>query len=464
MQYRNVIIGTGFAAHYVASQLPPEETLMIQPRSHHGDILEIVATTNSIFETLQVDKTKNMGGGRAIWGGAVSYPSGRNYLKKTANTKWNHVCEELLAKASKPIMDVSSSTSVIIEKIFPGVSSVLEIEPHGYITGQFGEIGEYQFPQEGNNEILEGALIDVSQINNEGFILKLISIDGSVAIIETQNLVLATGNFLNACYTSLFTNIRRFPVGNHCSKKIGELAFSEPMRLRNIAQTYEKKENRFVTIGNNGFSPNFHGVSNSIRLQVTDSISTQRALFDYLVKDFFKSRPAAKIRTIWAIFIAILRKKRLISLATVRMMTDQPADDGNNYFEITGLENGKWKTRVKLELPLPVIEDVEALIHLLNRSASQSHYLKQGTRLSLGQNLESADNVWRDAGHYYGSVPVGLPIPHQATVDENLQLHGFKNIYVVGSSSFPIGSHGHPTKLIIDLASRLGQYISEKNG
>jgi hypothetical protein len=463
MWHQNVIIGTGFAAHYVASELPLEKTLMVQPRACQGDILKIVATTNSILEILQVDKTKNLGGGKATWGGAVSYPSDRNYLKMTANNKWNQVCEELLARLSTPSRNVSSSTRAIIEKIFPGVLSVLEIEPHGYITEQFGKIDEYQFPQEGKYKILEGSLIDVSQVNKVGYALKLISTDGSVVLIETQNLVLATGNFLNACYTSLLTNITRFPIGNHYSKKIGELSFSEPMRLRNIAQTYEKSENRFITLGNNGFSPNFHGVSNSIRLQVTDSISVQRALFDYLVKDFFKFRPAARIRTIWAIFSAILRKNRLISRATLRIMTDQPADEDNNYFEITGVENGKWNTRVKLELSPTVIEDVDVLIHFLNQSASRSHYLKQGTKLSLGHNLESAENVWRDAGHYYGSVPVGLPIPNQATVDENLQLYGFKNIFVVGSSSFPIGSHGHPTKLIIDLASRLGQHISEQN-
>lgn len=464
MQHRNVIIGTGFAAHYVASQLLLDETLMIQPISHQGDIVNILASTNSIFEMAQVNKTKNMGGGKSIWGGAISYPSDRNYLKMTTNSEWNQVCKELLAKASKPKEQLLNSAKAIIENIFPGILHSLEIEPHGYINGQFGQIDKYQFPLDGKHEIFHGVLIDVSQINNDGYLLKLLSKDGSVVTVKTQNLVFATGNFLNACYTSLLTNIVWFPVGNHCSKKIGELSFTEPMNLRFVAQVYEKKENFFITLGNNGFSSQFHGIANSIRLQVTDSISCQRATFDYLVKNFFKSGLVVKIRTMWAILIAIVRKKRLISSATVRLMTDLPADEGSNYFKITGVENGKWSAEIKLELTPSVIGDSEALIQLLNQSVSNSHYLKGGTRLSLGDNVEPLENVWRDAGHYYGSVPVGLPNSCYSTVDENLQLHGFKNVFVVGSSSFPIGSHGHPTKLIIDLAKRLGKYISEKNG
>jgi hypothetical protein len=464
MQYRSVIIGTGFAAHYVASQLPPQGTLMIQPLSRKGDILNIVATTKSIFEISQVSKTQNIYGGKAIWGGAVSYPSNRNYLKMTTNSQWNLVCKELLAKASKPNVQLLNSAELTIEKIFPGILDKLEVEPHGYITGQFGKINEYQFPLYGKHEILYGALTDVSQINKDGYLLKLISKDGSVATVKTQNLVFATGNFLNACYTSYLTNMVWFPVGNHCSKKIGELSFTEPMRLQNIAQKYEWGENLFITLGNNGFSSQLYGIANSIRLQVTNSISIQRATFDYLVKDFFKLSPAAKIRTIRAILIAILRKKRLISSSTVRMMTDLPADEGSNYFKITGVENGIWTAEIKLELSSSVIDDSKTLIQLLNQSISQSQYLKEGTRLSLGDDVEPLENVWRDAGHYYGSVPVGLPNPCYSTVDENLQLHGFKNVFVVGSSSFPIGSHGHPTKLIIDLARRLGKHISEKNG
>jgi hypothetical protein len=463
MQYRNVIIGTGFAAHYVASQLPVEETLMVQPFSEAGDILEILASPESIFEFSQVSKTKSFGGGIAIWGGAISYPNEKNYLKKTLNSKWNLVCEELLVQAPESIWGLSSATSETLEKIFPGAQRSLEIEKHGYITGQFGEVGQYQFPGADRNEIFEGALIAVRKMNSQAYELKLIARDSSVAVIETQNLVFATGNFLNACYTSLLTKINRFPVGNHCSKKIGDLLFNEPMSLTNIAQTYDTAEYQFVTLGNNGFSSNFQRTANSIRLQVTDTISVRRAAFDFMIKDFFKSGMKVKFRTLHAILTAAIRGTRLISRATVRMMTDQPADESSNYFEITEAKDGKWTSRVKLELDSKVSRDSEVLIQTLNQSLEQSRYIKKGTRLSLRDNFPAPENIWRDAGHYYGSVPVGLLNSYKATVDENLQLNGFTNTFVIGASCFPIGSHGHPTKLIMDLATRLGKHISEKN-
>jgi choline dehydrogenase-like flavoprotein len=150
-------------------------------------------------------------------------------------------------------------------------------------------------------------------------------------------------------------------------------------------------------------------------------------------------------------------------MATVRMMTDQPADESSNYFEITGIKNGKWTGRVKLELDPKVSGDSEVLIQTLNRSLEQSRYMKKGTKLSLSEDFQVPESIWRDAGHYYGSVPVGLLNSYQPTVDGNLQLNGFTNIFVIGASCFPIGSHGHPTKLIMDLATRLGKHISEKN-
>jgi choline dehydrogenase-like flavoprotein len=235
------------------------------------------------------------------------------------------------------------------------------------------------------------------------------------------------------------------------------------MSLTNIAQTYDKTEYQFVTLGNNGFGSNFQGTANSIRLKVTDTISVRRAAFDFLVKDFFKSGLKVKIRTLLAILIATIRRTRLISRASVRLMTDQPADESSNYFEITGIKNGNWTGRIKLELDPKVSGDSDVLIQTFNRSLEQSRYIKKGNRLSLRENFQVPENIWRDTGHYYGSVPVGLLNSYQTTGDENLQLNGFTNIFVIGASCFPIGSHGHPTKLIMDLATRLGKHISEKN-
>ena len=48
-----------------------------------------------------------------------------------------------------------------------------------------------------------------------------------------------------------------------------------------------------------------------------------------------------------------------------------------------------------------------------------------------------------------------------SVVDKNLKVHGFKNLFINGSSVFTTGSHVHPTYTIVLLATRLSNYISK---
>jgi choline dehydrogenase-like flavoprotein len=51
--------------------------------------------------------------------------------------------------------------------------------------------------------------------------------------------------------------------------------------------------------------------------------------------------------------------------------------------------------------------------------------------------------------------------PKFGVVDRNLQIHGFKNIFVAGSSVFPTGGGSNPTLNLVMLAERLGHYLSK---
>ena len=46
-----------------------------------------------------------------------------------------------------------------------------------------------------------------------------------------------------------------------------------------------------------------------------------------------------------------------------------------------------------------------------------------------------------------------------SVLDKNLKVHGSKNFFVVGSSTFPSGGHANPTITIIQLSLRLNQHI-----
>ena len=46
-----------------------------------------------------------------------------------------------------------------------------------------------------------------------------------------------------------------------------------------------------------------------------------------------------------------------------------------------------------------------------------------------------------------------------SVVDKNLKLHKYKNIFVCGSSVFPINGITNPTWTIMTLANRLSNYL-----
>lgn len=51
--------------------------------------------------------------------------------------------------------------------------------------------------------------------------------------------------------------------------------------------------------------------------------------------------------------------------------------------------------------------------------------------------------------------------PKFGVVDKNLQIHGFKNIFVAGSSVFPTGGGCNPTLTIVMLSERLGHHLAK---
>ena len=58
---------------------------------------------------------------------------------------------------------------------------------------------------------------------------------------------------------------------------------------------------------------------------------------------------------------------------------------------------------------------------------------------------------WLDTAHYFGTVPMS-DNNQQGTVNEFFELNGSEGIFVLGNSSFPTGSHSHPTLLTVLLA------------
>ena len=85
---------------------------------------------------------------------------------------------------------------------------------------------------------------------------------------------------------------------------------------------------------------------------------------------------------------------------------------------------------------------------------------KELGRLSINNNiLDSKDYKLTLGYHQLGGTRMGLNFKN-SVVDKNLLVHGFKNLYVNGSSVFRTGGFAYPTFTIVQLATRLGDYLT----
>src|SRR5690606_3237026 len=50
--------------------------------------------------------------------------------------------------------------------------------------------------------------------------------------------------------------------------------------------------------------------------------------------------------------------------------------------------------------------------------------------------------------------------PQKGVVDENCKVHGIENLYIVGSSVFPVAGAANPTLTVVALSIRLSAFIA----
>ncbi|MEM1156608.1 MAG: GMC oxidoreductase, partial [Pseudomonadota bacterium] len=63
-------------------------------------------------------------------------------------------------------------------------------------------------------------------------------------------------------------------------------------------------------------------------------------------------------------------------------------------------------------------------------------------------------------GHTMGTTRMGTD-PATSVTDPNCRVHGYRNLFVAGSSLFPTGGYANPTLTIIALAARLGDFLGK---
>ena len=61
-------------------------------------------------------------------------------------------------------------------------------------------------------------------------------------------------------------------------------------------------------------------------------------------------------------------------------------------------------------------------------------------------------------GHHIGTTRMGSD-PRSSVVDAAGRVHGVRNLYIAGSSTFPTSSQANPTLTIVAMALRLAEHL-----
>ena len=137
--------------------------------------------------------------------------------------------------------------------------------------------------------------------------------------------------------------------------------------------------------------------------------------------------------------------------AILRIMVDQPLNDLNR-ISISRMPHGLYNCKIRLCMDESTKICANRLERTFIETLSKSEYVDSINTFSEAKEdsglkiRASEDTEWKDAAHYFGTVPMNK-LFSSAHINESCALNGFINCYVVGNSALPIGSHGHPTLL-----------------
>jgi choline dehydrogenase-like flavoprotein len=76
----------------------------------------------------------------------------------------------------------------------------------------------------------------------------------------------------------------------------------------------------------------------------------------------------------------------------------------------------------------------------------------------LAAYVDEKTRAFDTAAHYLGTTRMSDD-PREGVVDADLKVHSLPNLFVVGASVFPTGSHANPTMTILALALRLAEHF-----
>ncbi len=116
----------------------------------------------------------------------------------------------------------------------------------------------------------------------------------------------------------------------------------------------------------------------------------------------------------------------------------------------------------QLQIELTYDDDSwQALLQRSQQILEETRARSESGQLKIVLHEDSYWQTLRGSYHDMGTTRMSTN-PRQGVVNEDCQVHGVSNLYVVGSSVFPTGGLSNPTLTIVALATRLADHIKER--
>ena len=446
-----LVIGTGFCGSIVAGNLARSGLAfkVIEPSSHK-DSVDIRWTQDSTFSKDKFLQTAGLGGGSSIWGKALSFASDKNWFIPRGNSNWEEIFEKIGSIVLPVELNLPSPrrrSSRFVSRFFPNLAEEYLEEVGGYAGKKLGKSNKFNLPVINQQDLLECTVLGIKK-NGRIFQVSCRDLSGDIFLLRSRVVVLASGAVMNACFYNLATGVKRYPISNHFGAEMGGITLRKPVLVRDGVQTYSDGESEFSTFARKKSSLSWSNLPNSaIRLQADPLHLSKQDVLDCL--KYFKVRQFF----IYVIpgLIAKYFNFRLVNRIAIRIVVDQRINE-ENFLTIDGFNDGVFCATIRIQISESVERDAYVFL-------SQFVGHLKGSQIVGSVELRSPEQVsWVDTAHYFGSTPIGKP-DFDSSLTAQCESEVLKGLFVVGNSTFPEGSHGHPTLLSMQLTQLVAEYI-----
>jgi hypothetical protein len=263
------------------------------------------------------------------------------------------------------------------------------------------------------------------ELSGTGVRLKLNSIKDEKVSLFANHVILASGAVLNGILANRLTGTSKFHLGNHLTVS----------GFRHIIKPSLSRQ-----------TVHYPGVSRWASFSIsTDASSALRFVQDSRVAGIREILGARGKPQSLNNFVHLAKNRlRIASQVESIIMFDVAP---KKYLEVeTDAQTKAKKTTTTLYMRNS--SDISKTTEKIKEDY-ENHLTQIQDDFSEPRSLEAVD-----AAHYYGSTPMLDDPQNELSVDEDSKLRGCDaRVTMLGSSVFPEGGHGHPTLLLMSLAS-----------